>query len=103
MGVQKCDFAMDSTPGIFTMPRAATLAAQLLFVHQDIAMKSSSWQEVGWGYVIRLAVFAVVFALVFGWLLRLPSKSDEESFGRSKTLKTQFASSPQSLPTDRWS
>ena len=86
------------------MPRAATLATQLLFVHQDVAMMNSlNQQGVGWGYVIRLAVFAVVFALVFGWLLRLPSKRDEESFGRSKTLKTQFASALQPLPSDHWS
>ena len=58
---------------------------------------------IGWGYVIRLAVFGVLFALVFGWLLRLPSKRDEESFGRSTTLKTQFASAPPSLRSNQWS
>ena len=79
------------------------MAAQLLFVQQDSAMKSVRPQRIGLGYAIRLAVFAVVFAIVFGWLLRWPTKRDEESFGRSKTLKIQFASSPHSLRSDQWS
>jgi hypothetical protein len=65
-------------------------------------MQTVSTRAVGWGYLTRLAVFGVVFALLFCWLLRLPLKRNQESFGSGTGLKIQHANSPHPFRSGEW-